>query len=576
MSKLVFLDMHCGGCVQMAWGIAGRVGPADLQIHGLGIDSQGLDQKAVEVMAEVGIDISGQLCGSFLDTTKRQTFDMVIALSAEAAGYCTVLPGRGAVVRWDIPKLDQAGRSSLEDYRIVRDLLKSNVETLFSGGYFTAMTAMKHNSEMMLDHFPEGVIAHDNKRTITWFNSAAERITGYDRQDVIGRDCFDAFPGGLCGGKCLFHNRPDNFDKTDYQLTITTKDGRHKKVEMSVVAIKNDQGEMHGVLGCFRDVTEVTHLRRSLRRVQSFHGLVGSDDKMQVIYELIGDLAGSSCPVLIQGESGTGKELVAGAVHGESQRVGRPFVPVNCGALPEGILESELFGHVRGAFTGAVRDKKGRFELADTGTIFLDEVAELGSTMQVKLLRVLQEGIFERVGGEKQIHVDVRVISATNKDLRQMVKKGLFREDLFYRLCVVPIDLPPMRKRRNDIPLLVEHIMDRYCQETGRAAVAVSPEAMNQMLDYSWPGNIRELQNALQYALVKCKRDIIQVRHLPPEIITALDRPINPPGHRRHKITIGQLEKALEKSGGNKTKAAKLLGIGRATVHRLLKEQEGG
>jgi len=576
MSKLVFLDMHRSGCARMAVGFARQVGSADLQIYSLCIDSRELDNKAVEVMAEVGIDISDQVCGSFLDNTKRQTFDMVIALSAEAVRYCTVLPGRGVVIRWDIPKLDQTGRSSLEEYRIVRDLLKINVETLFSGGYFSAMTAMKHNSEMMLDHFPEGVIVHDNKRTITWFNSAAERITGYDRQEVVGRDCFDAFPGGLCGGKCLFHNKPDNFDKTDYQLTITTKDGHHKKLEMSVVGIKNDQGEMQGVLGCFRDITEVTHLRKSLRKVHSFHGLVGSDDKMQVIYELISDLADSSCPVLIQGESGTGKELVAGAVHGESNRAGRPFVPVNCGALPEGILESELFGHVRGAFTGAVRDKKGRFELADTGTIFLDEVAELSPTIQVKLLRVLQEGTFELVGGEKQIRVNVRVISATNKDLRQMVKKGLFREDLFYRLCVMPINLPPMRKRRNDIPLLVEHIMDRYCRETGRAAMSVSSEAMNQMLDYSWPGNIRELQNAIQYAFVKCKGDVIQVQHLPPEIISSINRPIKPPSRRRHKITIGQLKEALEKSDGNKTKAAKLLGIGRATVHRLLKEEEIG
>ncbi|MCF7959047.1 MAG: sigma 54-interacting transcriptional regulator [Phycisphaerae bacterium] len=434
---------------------------------------------------------------------------------------------------------------------------------------------MKKNNMMILDHFPEGIIVHDTHRTISCFNQAAEKITGRSRHDVIGRDCHEIFPSGFCGGLCSFcdDERQKNIEKNDYPLHILTKDGTAKDVEMAVIAITNDLGNIQGVLGCFRDVTEVKHLRRNLKKIQSFHGIIGSDEKMQAVYDLVSDLANSDFPVLILGESGTGKELVAGAIHGEGRRAGRPFVPVNCGALPEGILESELFGHVRGAFTGAVRDKKGRFELADTGTIFLDEVGELSPMMQVKLLRVLQENTFERVGGEKPIHVDVRVLSATNRDLRKMVEKGEFREDLYYRLCVVPITLPPIRERRNDIPMLINFFIERFRKDTERNIKGVSDEALGKMLDYHWPGNVRELQNAIQYAYVKCKNNILQCEHLPPEIIGTIHPPKKTRRQRRRKLSAQQVINALEATGGNKLKAAQLLGVGRATLHRFLKEQ---
>jgi transcriptional regulator with GAF, ATPase, and Fis domain len=288
---------------------------------------------------------------------------------------------------------------------------------------------------------------------------------------------------------------------------------------------------------------------------------------MLQIFEQIRDLASNDYPIHIHGETGTGKELVAAAIHNESRRGGRPFVPVNCGALPEGLLESELFGHVKGAFSGAIRDKKGRFELAQGGTIFLDEVAELPKPMQVKLLRVLQEWTFERVGGERTLQLDVRVISASNKDLKREVELHHFREDLYYRLCVVPLCIPPLRERRNDIPLLVSHFIEE-ARKRGQAASTVSSDALSLMLDYGWPGNVRELQNAVHFALVKSKGRAIQPADLPMEL-QLVDRGRGTPGPPR-KLESETVAAALKASGGNKAKAARILGVSRATLYRFL------
>jgi len=303
-------------------------------------------------------------------------------------------------------------------------------------------------------------------------------------------------------------------------------------------------------------------------------------------------VAASDYPVLVTGESGSGKELVARAIHEESRRKGGPFVPLNCGALPDHILESELFGHVRGAFTGAVNSRKGRFELADGGTLLLDEVGELSAVFQVKLLRVLQEKRFERVGGEKPITVDVRVIAATHRDLRDMVQRGAFREDLFYRLCVVPIVLPPLRKRREDIPALVEQILVDIERESGTAVPPLADETMDLMLLYSWPGNVRELINALRFASVRSGGEPIALKHLPAEVQEAgwndppeaagagvAAEPRQPdapagsapsPSRRVEKLTVEAVQQALAETGGNKVRAAKLLGVGRATLYRFL------
>ncbi len=572
--RILFLSQHGVLRCQIAAKIARQFAASDIEIIAAGVDPREPDPAAVSTLAATGIELPNQMPPTIKDLDTA-SIDLVITLDKVASGHCPVLPNAPAVIRWDIPTPQHNGDSSKDSLESIRNLLERKIRELFSGGYLHTIMNLKRNHEAVLDHFSEGIIVHDPDRTITWFNQAAEEMTGFSRHEVIGRDCHDIFPGGFCSGKCSFCNGTNQiFDKIDYPVNITTKDGHIKRAEMTVIAMHDENQTFQGVLACFRDVTEVTQLRHKLKSAQSFHGIIGRDDEMLSIYENIKDLAASDCSVLIQGESGTGKELVAGAIHGESAREGRPFVTVNCGALPEGILESELFGHVRGAFTGAVRDKKGRFELADTGTIFLDEIGELSPNMQVKLLRVLQESTIERVGDEKSIKVNVRVLSATNRDLRQMIRKRQFREDLFYRICVVPIYLPPLRKRRNDIPLLTDQFVRRFSADTGKNIKDVSAETLNQLMDYAWPGNVRELQNAIQYAFVKCKNDIIQLNHLPPEIISAMENANANSRKRQGKLDYDQVIRTLQKYGGNKKKAAESLGVGRSTIHRFIKNHD--
>ncbi|MFH1434876.1 MAG: sigma 54-interacting transcriptional regulator, partial [Pseudomonadota bacterium] len=269
-----------------------------------------------------------------------------------------------------------------------------------------------------------------------------------------------------------------------------------------------------------------------------------------------------------------GKELVAAAIHNESPRADKQFVPVSCGALPDGLLESELFGHVKGAFTGAIREKKGRFELADGGTIFLDEVGELSQPMQVKLLRVLQEFKFERVGGEKTIAVDVRLVSATNKDLKKEVAAGRFRVDLFYRLSVMPLPLPPLRERKGDIPLLADHFLRRIAGESDRDVLSLSPEALSILVDYPWPGNVRELQNIIQFAAIKSRGREITPGHLPAGLLQGAGAAAARKGRKR-KLDSAAVADAMKKAKGNKVKAAGLLKVSRATLYRFLSDPDG-
>jgi PAS domain S-box-containing protein len=428
--------------------------------------------------------------------------------------------------------------------------------------------AAKENLERILDNLTEGVIAHDTARRILFFNKAAERITGYEREALLGRDCHESFGGPFCGGKCSFQEgAPDFLDHAAYPLTILTRQGETRRLEMRVSGMKDESGAFVGVIASFRDVTDLIGCQIQLGELKSFAGIVGQDLKMLKIYRQIQDLAANDYPVHISGETGTGKELVAMGIHDESRRGGGPFVPINCGALPEGLLESELFGHVKGAFTGALRDRKGRFDLAHGGTLFLDEVTDLPRTMQAKLLRVLQEGTFERVGGEKTFSVDVRIISATNRALKTEVEKGRFREDLYYRLAVVPIQIPPLRERRNDIPLLIEHFLQDASDE-GYASPGLSKEALDVMTAYPWPGNVRELQSALRFALIQSKGRILAPEHLPLELRQwQAKRGSRGPSR---KLDLPSVQAALARAGGNKAKAARFLGVGRATLYRFL------
>jgi DNA-binding NtrC family response regulator len=356
--------------------------------------------------------------------------------------------------------------------------------------------------------------------------------------------------------------------KVHCQIACTdSRYSRQLTLQLSSAALRH-RGEDLAIL-ILEDITELTGLRRLLTAEKSFAGIVGATPVMMEIFNTIREIADINVPAMVLGESGTGKELVAEAIHDQGTRSRKVFVPVNCGAIPDGLLESELFGHERGAFTGAVRERKGRFQLAHGGTIFLDEIGDLSPAMQVKLLRVLQEGTFEKVGGERTITVDVRVICATNKDLEYEVEVGNFREDLYYRLCVVPITLPPLRDRIEDIPLIAEFIIEKESAISGGRLISLSPDVLKVFMAHSWPGNIRELQNAIRYAFIKCTAGVILPEHLPPNVRDFADRVI-PPKKTRTALTEEALAEALEKTEGNRSEAAKMLGVSRATLYRFL------
>jgi len=423
--------------------------------------------------------------------------------------------------------------------------------------------------ERVLDNLKEGIIAHDLKRRILFFNKEAERITGYAREEVLGKDCHEVFGEPFCGDHCAFlHENPTLTDRDEDTLQITTKTGNTRVIDMNLSCMDDGKGAFFGVLASFQDMTDLVGLKMKSCRPTGFSGIIGNHAKMLQVFQQIQNVAGYDYPVNIFGETGTGKELVASAIHQESHRCNQPFVPINCGAIPEGLIESELFGHIKGAFTGAIRDKKGRLELANGGTLFLDEVSELPKPMQVKLLRFLQEGTIEKVGAENTTAVDVRVISATNVDLKQAVLKKAFREDLYYRLNVIPIHIPPLRERKTDIPLLIEQFLKEDCQAYAQSRPRISRESLACMMDYNWPGNVRELQNAVQFGIVKCDDTEIRLEDLPLELRNCkLRAPRRGPAQ---KLDPSQVRHALKQTAGNKSKAASLLGVGRATLYRFL------
>jgi PAS domain S-box-containing protein len=505
-------------------------------------------------------------------------FDCVVAIGKEAGERCALLSGLPAVIRWD--DLDPAAGADFDE--TVKEVQR-RVRELVCNGCMQALLMQHSHLANVVDSLQEGVIVHDLNRRVFLFSKGAERITGTQAGMVLGRDCHDLFRPRLCGAECAYcdgESRQESAHSVSaYGTRFIAPDGTGRDLAVKRTSLVDEQGKVVGVLATFTDTTKIHDLELRLAETESFSGIIGRDHQMREVFQLIRDLSGSDFPVVITGESGTGKELVAAAIHNESQRRDNLFVPVNCGALPEGTLESELFGHVKGSFTGAIRDKKGRFELADGGTLFLDEIGDLSLPMQVKLLRVLQEGVFEPVGSEKSCRVDVRVICATNRNLREMAARGTFREDLFYRLAVVPIEMPPLRERRNDIPLLASHFLEKTTGKLARGQMSFSDDTLAVLMNYSWPGNVRQLQNAIQFALIKCRSAIIMPEHLPPEILSSTYVPTGVPKTpgkvgRRPKLTREVVERALEKAGGNKAKAARFLGVGRATLYNFINSHE--
>ncbi len=439
------------------------------------------------------------------------------------------------------------------------------------------------NQKEMIDYLPFAVMGHDKRRKIFLFNKEAEKLTGYKKEEVIGRDCHEVFSGGFCGDRCAFRRGVviPRFEMIHYPLEFMDKRGKKHMLDVRVKPIVNKYGDLSGVVATFDDVMSEIHFEKELNQIEEFCGIVGKDEKMLRIYQQIKSVAKVSFPVLIYGESGTGKELIAEAIHKLSPGRNGPFVPVNCSAIPDTLIESELFGYEKGAFTGAIKEKKGRFELAHGGTIFLDEIGDISPLMQVKLLRVIQTGTVERLGSTKSIKVDVRIISATNKDLETEMREGKFRDDLYYRISVIPIKIPPLRERKNDIPLLINRFFRDISESFSINIASISNIAMKALMNYPWPGNIRELQNVIQYAIVQAQangRDYIELSDLPEKILfhkrIGTIKLKNNHNNSSNRVTLDAINEALRSTGGNKVKAAKLLGISRATLYRILKKRQ--
>ena len=428
----------------------------------------------------------------------------------------------------------------------------------------------------ILDSIGEGLFTVGKDFRINYFNRAAERITGHKREEVIGRFCKHVFKADRCFKQCPIAQVLETGKNIyDWESSIRNKNGTMTPIKLNAAVLKNDGNEPIGGVISFRDISDLMSIKRILGAQSQFHGMVAHSKGMREIFQLIEEISDSDATVLIQGESGTGKEIVANAIQELSLRSHKPFVKVNCSVFSPQLLASELFGHVKGAFTGAIKDRPGRFEVADKGTIFLDEVAEMPLQMQLQLLRVLQEGTFERVGESMTRKVDVRVIAATNKDLKQALQEGNFREDLYYRLNVIPIEVPPLRDRPDDIPFLVKHFIAKFSIIYKKEIQDVEDKALDIIVAHPWPGNVRELENAIEYAFARTKdQNIIQACKLPPTIredIACYESTIKSPVVIKKDDDLVGL---LQKHQWNKTRVAKELGIGRSTLWRRLKKMD--
>jgi PAS domain S-box-containing protein len=435
---------------------------------------------------------------------------------------------------------------------------------------------LNNHHEIVLDSIADGVFTVDMNWRITSFNRAAEAITGVRRRDAIGQPCRDVLRAEVCEKNCCLHKTMISgepiVNKTVY---IVNAEGRRLSISISTALLKDSAGLVIGAVETFRDISVEEKLRKTLDRKYVFEDIISKNYKMQQLFDILPDVAGSVSTVLIEGESGTGKELIARAIHNLSSRKNKPFIAVNCGALPDTLLESELFGYKAGAFTDARKDKPGRFSLADKGTIFLDEIGDISPAMQVRLLRVLQERKFEPLGAVESQQSDAKVIAATNKNISELVKEGKFREDLYYRINVVQLHLPPLRERMEDIPLLVDHFILLNNAIQKKDIKGVTDETLYCLMSYDYPGNVRELANVIERAFVMCKSELIQPYHLPVSLYTQYSSQENQPTmdiFSFKEIEAVFLTNALRRNGWSRIRTARELGIHKSTLFRKIKE----
>ena len=438
-------------------------------------------------------------------------------------------------------------------------------------------------TEIILESISEGVFTVDKDWRITSFNRAAEAITGIDREDAIGKHCWEVFRSNMCETACaLRRTMNEGTPIVNSSAYIINNERRRIPVTVSTAVLKDEAGHVIGGVETFRDLSQVEELRKELDGRYQLGDMVSRSPAMQKIFTLLPQVAVSDSTVLIRGETGTGKELLARALHEHSNRKDKPFIAINCGALPDTLLESELFGYKAGAFTHAVKDKPGHFSAANGGTLFLDEIGDISPAFQVKLLRVLQDQTFQPLGSTGSIQTDVRVIAAAHRDLSELVAEGSFRRDLYYRINVVTLGLPPLRERKEDIPLLCDRIITRMNRMRGRAVSGMSQEALAVLMSYDFPGNIRELENIIEHAFILCADEMIMPSHLPEHLQPVRQEiPQAVSGSGSVSISIRAAARsaeaqrildALSRNHYNRQAAARELGIHKSTLYRKIKD----
>ena len=432
-------------------------------------------------------------------------------------------------------------------------------------------------TEVILDSVADGVFTVDGQWRITSFNRAAEQITGVAREFALGSRCHTVFRSSICETGCALEETLETGENISGKaIYIIRPDGRSVPISISTAVLRDDRGEVVGGVETFRDLSVVEELRGKLVQKSTFHDIISRSHRMKRIFSILPDISRSDSTVLIQGPSGSGKELVARAIHDLSPRREGPLVAINCGALPDTLLESELFGYKKGAFTDARTDKPGKFALASGGTLFLDEIGDVSPALQARLLRVLQEKVYEPLGDTRTHEADVRIVAATNKDLPELMEQGQFRQDLFYRLSVVEITLPDLASRPEDIPLLADHFLHQLGRQHGKEVLGFADEVTAILLRHRFPGNVRELKNVVEYAFVLCPGGLIQLEHLPERLTAALNDPSEgsqtaAPGLKLTNAEQRLITEALERNDFRRLATARELGISKTTLWRKIK-----
>ncbi|MFZ0451158.1 MAG: sigma 54-interacting transcriptional regulator [Desulfatiglandaceae bacterium] len=431
--------------------------------------------------------------------------------------------------------------------------------------------SIEQNYEIILDSIADGVFTVDLDWRITSFNRAAENITGIARSEAIGRRCSEVLRANVCETDCILRETFDTKKAVvNVPVYIMRADKRRLPVNVSTNILKDAKGSFIGGVETFRDLSVLNNLKRELFKQHSFEDIISKSPKMLKLFSILPQIAKSGSTVLIQGASGTGKELFARAIHNHSPKRKGPFIAVNCGALPETLCESELFGYKAGAFTDAKKDKLGRFALAQDGTIFLDEICDISKSVQGRLLRVLEEKVYEPLGSTKTVKTNARVIAASNRSLEDLVQEGKFREDLYFRINVIKLFLPPLLERKEDIPLLVDHFVHRHNELRGRSIVGMSQRAMAALMLYDWPGNVRELENAIEHAFVLCNGDVLHLENLPEHLVPKTNGIFTSEGLTFKEIEKHAIEQALQRNKGKRLATARELGIDKNTLRRKI------